>query len=136
MREWPRILLKDGPGLRRFSDFLQHCYTAMHSIKYLEVLNDPEENQKMLRKLPNHLVSRWSRIVDKWIGEEREESQCRQALGPPEVNNMDNAREAKYLSFENENENGSKDRMQSHYLPAGNQRGRFERKRGQVETKQ
>ena len=68
--EWPRILPKDGPGLRRFSDFLQHCYTAMHSIKYLEVLNDPEENQKMLRKLPNHLVSRWSRIVDKWIGEE------------------------------------------------------------------
>ena len=110
----------------------------MHSIKYLEVLNNPEENQKMLRKLPNHLVSRWSRIVDKWIGEEREESQGRQALGPPEVNNMDNAREAKYLSFENENENenGSKDPMQSHYLSAGNQRGRFERKRGQVETKQ
>ena len=39
--EWPRILSKDGPGLRRFSDFLQHCYTAIHSIKYLEVLNAP-----------------------------------------------------------------------------------------------
>ena len=51
--KWPRILPKDGLGLRRFSDFLQHCHTAMHSIKYLEVLNDPEENQRMLRKLPN-----------------------------------------------------------------------------------
>ena len=30
--EWPRILPKDGPGLRRFSDFRQHCYTAMHSV--------------------------------------------------------------------------------------------------------
>ena len=98
--EWPRILPKDGPGLRRFSDFLQHCYTAMHSIKYLEVLNDPEENQRMLRKLPNHLVARWSRIVDKWIGEEREGGQDREALGPPEVNNTDNARQAKYPSFE------------------------------------
>ena len=94
--EWPRILPKDGPGLRRFSDFLQHCYTAMHSIKYLEVLNDPEENQKMLRKLPNHLVSRWSRIVDKRIGEEREEDQSREDSGVPEGN----AREAKYPPFE------------------------------------
>ena len=96
--EWPRILPKDGPGLRRFSDFLQHCYTAMHSIKYLEVLNDPEENQKMLRKLPNYLVSRWSRVVDKSIGEERE-GQGREALSPTEIN-TDNAREAKYPPFE------------------------------------
>ena len=93
--EWPRILLKDGPGLRRFSDFLQHCYTAMHSIKYLEVLNDPEENQKMLRKLPSQLVSRWSRVVDKRIGEEQED-ESREALGAHEVN----AREAKYPPFE------------------------------------
>ena len=42
--EWPRILPRDGPGLRRFSDFLQHCHTAMHSIKYLEVFNDSKEN--------------------------------------------------------------------------------------------
>ena len=97
--EWPRILPKDGPGLRRFSAFLQHCHTAMHSIKYLEVLNDPEENQRMLRKLPNHLVSRWSRIVHKWIEDEREEGQGREALGPPEVNNTNNAREAKYPPF-------------------------------------
>ena len=84
-----RILPKDGPGHRRFSDFLQHCHTATHSIKYLEVVNDPKENQRMLRKLPN-----W-----KWIEEEREEGQGRETLGPPEVNNTNNAREAKYLPF-------------------------------------
>ena len=72
----------------------------MHSIKYLEVLNDPEENQSMLRKLPNYLVSRWSCIVHKWIEEEREEGQGREALGPPEVNNTNNAREAKSPPFE------------------------------------
>ena len=75
---------KDGPDLTSFSDFLQHCHTAMHSIKYLEVLNDPEENQRMLRKLPNHLVLRWSRIVHKWIEEDREEGHGREAgqIGP------------------------------------------------------
>jgi len=70
----------------------------MHSIKYLEVLNDPEENQKMLRKLPNYLVSRWSRVVDQSIGEEPE-GQGREALSPTEIN-TDNAREAKYPPFE------------------------------------
>ena len=91
INDWPRILPNDGPGLRRFSDFLQHCNTAMHSIKYLGVLNDPEENQKMLKKLPSYLVSRWSRIVDKCIGEEQtdklnlEEVPChaREATYPP-----------------------------------------------------
>lgn len=72
----------------------------MHSIRYLEVLNDPEENQRILRKLPNHLVSRWSRIVDKSIEEEREEGHSREALGPTEVNSTENARGAKYPSFE------------------------------------
>ena len=67
---WPRILSNDGQGLRRFSDFLEHCNTAMNSICYPSVLNDPDENQKILRKLPNHLTVRWSRIVNEWITEE------------------------------------------------------------------
>ena len=70
INNWPRILPNDGQGLRRFSDFLEHCNTAMNSIRYLSVLNDPDENQKILRKLPNHLAVRWSRIVDEWITEE------------------------------------------------------------------
>ena len=92
INDWPRILPNDGPGLRRFSDFLQHCNTAMHSIKYLGVLNDPEENQRMLKKLPSYLVSRWSRIVDKCIGEEQTDK-----LNLEEV--PCHAREATYPSF-------------------------------------
>ena len=28
---WPKIQMNDGPGLRRFSDFLDSCKTAMES---------------------------------------------------------------------------------------------------------
>ena len=70
INNWPRILPNDSQGLRRFSDFLEHCNTAMNNIRYLSVLNDPDENQKILRKLPNYLAVRWSRIVDEWITEE------------------------------------------------------------------
>ena len=42
----------------------------MNKIHFLNLLNDPEENRKMLNKLPNYLVNRWGRIVDKRIGEE------------------------------------------------------------------
>ncbi len=65
IESWPKIGSNDGLGLRRFSDFLQHCKTAMNSIQYLSVLNDPEENQKILNKLPAHLVNRWIRVVDR-----------------------------------------------------------------------
>lgn len=48
-------------------DFLQHCHTAMNTIHYLNVLNDPDENQKMIRKLLTQVVLRWSQIVDEWL---------------------------------------------------------------------
>ena len=70
INEWPKIWSNDGQGLRKFSDFLEHCNTAMNTICYLNVLNDPEENQKILKKLPNYIASRWSRVVDHWITEE------------------------------------------------------------------
>ena len=65
IESWPKIAPNDSLGLRRFSDFIQHCKTAMNSIQYLNVLNDPEENQKILNKLPAHLVNRWIRVVDR-----------------------------------------------------------------------
>ncbi|KAK3709219.1 hypothetical protein QZH41_004583 [Actinostola sp. cb2023] len=70
INDWPRIPAYDGPSLRKFSDFLEHCKAAMEEIKYLNVLNDPDENQRMLKKLPSYLVARWSRIVDRWITDE------------------------------------------------------------------
>ena len=39
----------------------------MNTVEYLNILKDPEENQKMIRKLPSYLVTRWSRIVDEWV---------------------------------------------------------------------
>ena len=58
INEWPKIPPNDGISLRKFSDFLIHCQTAMNSVKYLNVLDDPDENQRMVRKLPWYLVDR------------------------------------------------------------------------------
>ena len=52
INEWPKIPPNDGTSLRKFSDFLIHCQTAMNTVRYLKVLNDPDENQRMVRKLP------------------------------------------------------------------------------------
>ncbi len=72
INDWPKIPANDGPALRKFSDFLENCNTAMTSIHYLSVLNDPDENQKMLKKLPAYLVARWSRIVDEALAKEHD----------------------------------------------------------------
>lgn len=32
--DWPKVHPNDGPGLRNFSDFLDHCETAMTTIHY------------------------------------------------------------------------------------------------------
>lgn len=55
------------------------CNNAINSICYLSVLNDPDENQKILKKLPNHLAVRWSWIIDEWITEESVQSPGEQA---------------------------------------------------------
>lgn len=60
---WPKISSKDGCELREFTDFLKSCEAAMPHLKTLEVLNDCNENQKILQKLPDWLVSRWNRKV-------------------------------------------------------------------------
>ena len=41
-------------------------------MKYLNVLDDPDENQRKARKLPRHLIDRWSREVDRWLNEDEE----------------------------------------------------------------
>ena len=73
INEWPTIPPNDGLSLRKFSDFLLHCQTATKEIKYLKVLDDPDENKKMLRKLPRYLVNRWGCEVDRWLTKEPKE---------------------------------------------------------------
>lgn len=48
----------------------------MNTIQYLNVLNDPDENKKMIKKLPSHVVVRWSRVVDEWLGENELDEDC------------------------------------------------------------
>ena len=73
INDWPKIAPFDGSSLRKFSDFLTHCETATKEIKYLKVLDDPDENQKIVRKLPRYLIDRWSREVDRWLNKDCEE---------------------------------------------------------------
>ena len=70
INEWPKIPPNDGTSLRKFSDFLIHCQTATNTMKYLKVLDDPDENRRMVRKLPRYLIDRWSREVDRWLNKD------------------------------------------------------------------
>ncbi|XP_028314916.1 uncharacterized protein LOC114470784 [Gouania willdenowi] len=63
LSKWPKIHSKDAEGLRTFSDFLTACLQATPHIKGLEILNDCEENQKLLQKAPEWLATRWNRKV-------------------------------------------------------------------------
>lgn len=63
LSNWSKIQSKDAEGLRDFSDFLNACLQAMPHVKGLNILNDCEENQKLVRKLPEWLASRWNRQV-------------------------------------------------------------------------
>ena len=66
INEWPKIPPNDGTSLHKFSDFLIHCQTATNT-------DDPDENQRMVRKLPRYLVDRWSREVDRWLNKDEDQ---------------------------------------------------------------
>lgn len=63
LSKWPRVQTKDAEGLRAFSDFLNACLQAMSHVRGLEILNDCEENQKLMHKVPDWLAARWNRQV-------------------------------------------------------------------------
>ncbi|XP_053293853.1 uncharacterized protein LOC128454468 [Pleuronectes platessa] len=63
LQAWPRIGTKESFELREFVDFLRSCEAAMVHIKALEILNDCNENRKILLKLPDWLTARWNRNV-------------------------------------------------------------------------
>ena len=78
INEWPKIPPDDGTSLRKLSDFLTYCQKATSTMKYLNVLNDPDENQRKARKLPRYLIDRWSREVD-WLNKDEEQRQSGRA---------------------------------------------------------
>ncbi len=61
--KWPNIAANYPIALREFADFLQGCVEAIPHVKGLGILNDCEENYKLLKKLPEWMMRRWSRIV-------------------------------------------------------------------------
>ncbi len=63
LMKWPKIDTNDPLALREFADFLQSCTEAIPHVKGLAILNDCEENHKLLKKLPEWIVRKWSRIV-------------------------------------------------------------------------
>lgn len=60
---WPKVGANDPLSLREFTDFLQGCVEAIPHVKGLAILNDCEENYKLLKKLPEWIVRKWNKIV-------------------------------------------------------------------------
>lgn len=71
LSSWPKIGPKESLKLREFSDFLISCKNAMPHVQGLKVLDDCEENQKILLKLPDWATTRWNRYVTKLLDEEK-----------------------------------------------------------------
>ena len=63
---WPQVPPNDGHGLRKFADLLVQCEKAMQRISSLKVLDDDQENLKMVSKLPRWAAVRWGRLVYNW----------------------------------------------------------------------
>ena len=72
LQAWPKIGSKDNFELREFVDFLCSCEAAMVHIKALEILNDCNENRRILSKLPDWLIAGWNRKV---VDEEEDRNQ-------------------------------------------------------------
>ncbi|KAL6463232.1 hypothetical protein MHYP_G00276230 [Metynnis hypsauchen] len=72
LANWPKIQHKDAVGLREFSDFLNACLDAMPHVKGLQILNDCDENQKLVQKLPDWAASRWNRQVTQTLNQSQE----------------------------------------------------------------
>ncbi len=72
LTKWPKVGTSDPSALREFADFLQGCVEAMPHVKGLAILDDCEENHKLLKKLPDWITRRWSRVVTERLDESGE----------------------------------------------------------------
>ena len=72
LQAWPKMGPKDSFELREFTDFLRSCEAAMVNIKALEILNDCNENRKILSKLPDWLTASWNRKANEMKEEKNE----------------------------------------------------------------
>ncbi|XP_077977489.1 uncharacterized protein LOC144433051 [Glandiceps talaboti] len=63
LSKWQKIGPKDSAGLQEFADFLRACRDATPHVPGLRILDDCEENRKLLAKLPDWAAARWNRQV-------------------------------------------------------------------------
>lgn len=73
IEKWLTMKTGDGKALREFSDFLLQCETAMSTLSQLKVLDDADEHQKIIKKLPKHIQEKWMTYIDKWLYNEDNE---------------------------------------------------------------
>ncbi|XP_057686666.1 uncharacterized protein LOC130912537 [Corythoichthys intestinalis] len=69
LAKWPKIQTKDSTGFRAFADFIQACQEAMPHIEGLNILNDCQENQKLVQRLPDWAAARWNRQATQFMKE-------------------------------------------------------------------
>ncbi|KAL1280137.1 hypothetical protein QQF64_014737 [Cirrhinus molitorella] len=72
LSRWSQFGASEYVLLREFSDFLQTCSDAMLHIKGLHVLNDCEENQRILVKILNWLTSRQNHYVTEQLDQDKD----------------------------------------------------------------
>ena len=63
---WPRISDRDPAGMTTFADFLEQVVAAKATVDTLGILDYPQENVKMLEKLPVYLERQWREEIDRW----------------------------------------------------------------------
>ena len=66
LAEWPKISDRDAAGMRSFGDFLEQVVAAKATVDTLGILDYPQENVKMLEKLPVYLERQWREEIDRW----------------------------------------------------------------------
>ncbi|XP_071486059.1 uncharacterized protein [Diadema antillarum] len=68
LKTWPRVGDRDASGLSKFSDFLDQVAAIKLTIPTLNILDFPQENVKLLEKLPAYLERQWREEVLKCRG--------------------------------------------------------------------
>ena len=76
IHSWPIVKAGDGEGLRKLADYLEHCNSAMSTLRHLQSLDSADENKKILKKLPRHICDRWNRVIDRWLYGTESERYC------------------------------------------------------------
>ena len=73
LEKWPKIADKDHQALQKFSDFLKHIQSNLKELDTVDVLDDPKENYKMLKLLPQWCVNKWADRIETYQEEHDEE---------------------------------------------------------------